>query len=306
MDVLRTPDDRFADLPDFSFSPHYVEVPVAATASSDGHAPVHYLDEGPRDAPVVLLHARRTVVVLPLPQDDPGARRRRIALRRARPRRLRSLRQAGATHRLHLRAARRVDAVRALRRARPSRRDARRPGLGRPRSACVSSASIPIGSRGSSPRTRSSRRATTPPGDAFLNWQRFSQTVEDFPVGFIVNFGCTTDLTRRGRRGLRRALPRRDVQGRRAPVPDAGADESRRSGRGREPSRVGRAATFRPPVPHRVLGRGSDHEGRRPRVPARGAGLRRQPHTTIEGGGHFLQEDRGEELARVVAAFVRG
>jgi haloalkane dehalogenase len=25
-----------------------------------------------------------------------------------------------------------------------------------------------------------------------------------------------------------------------------------------------------------------------------------QPHTTIEGGGHFLQEDRGPELARVV------
>ena len=28
------------------------------------------------------------------------------------------------------------------------------------------------------------------------------------------------------------------------------------------------------------------------------------PHTTIEGGGHFLQEDKGPELARVVADFV--
>ncbi len=27
-------------------------------------------------------------------------------------------------------------------------------------------------------------------------------------------------------------------------------------------------------------------------------------HTTIEGGGHFLQEDRGPELARVVVEFV--
>ena len=34
-------------------------------------------------------------------------------------------------------------------------------------------------------------------------------------------------------------------------------------------------------------------------------GCKGQPHTTIEGGGHFLQEDRGEELARVVAEFVR-
>ena len=46
MDVLRTPDERFADLPDFPFAPHYVEV--------DGLR-VHYLDEGPADAPVVLL-----------------------------------------------------------------------------------------------------------------------------------------------------------------------------------------------------------------------------------------------------------
>jgi haloalkane dehalogenase len=29
-----------------------------------------------------------------------------------------------------------------------------------------------------------------------------------------------------------------------------------------------------------------------------------QPHTTIAGGGHFLQEDRGVELAQVVADFV--
>ncbi|MGO4258285.1 haloalkane dehalogenase [Marmoricola sp. RAF53] len=50
-DVLRTPDDRFADLPDFAFAPHYRDVEV------DGFGPVrmHHLDEGPADAPVVLL-----------------------------------------------------------------------------------------------------------------------------------------------------------------------------------------------------------------------------------------------------------
>ncbi len=30
-----------------------------------------------------------------------------------------------------------------------------------------------------------------------------------------------------------------------------------------------------------------------------------QPHTTIEGGGHFLQEDRGPQLARVVVDWLR-
>lgn len=33
-------------------------------------------------------------------------------------------------------------------------------------------------------------------------------------------------------------------------------------------------------------------------------GTKGQPHTTIEGAGHFLQEDKGEELARVVNDFI--
>ena len=33
-------------------------------------------------------------------------------------------------------------------------------------------------------------------------------------------------------------------------------------------------------------------------------GARGQAHTTIEGGGHFLQEDRGPELDGVLADFI--
>src|SRR6185437_4804493 len=33
-------------------------------------------------------------------------------------------------------------------------------------------------------------------------------------------------------------------------------------------------------------------------------GAKGQPHTTVAGGGHFLQEDCGEELARVVVDFL--
>ena len=33
-------------------------------------------------------------------------------------------------------------------------------------------------------------------------------------------------------------------------------------------------------------------------------GAKGRDHVTIEGGGHFLQEDEGPELARVVADFV--
>ena len=30
-----------------------------------------------------------------------------------------------------------------------------------------------------------------------------------------------------------------------------------------------------------------------------------QAHTTIEGAGHFIQEDKGEELARTIVDFIR-
>lgn len=45
--VYRTPDERFANLPDFPFDPHYHEL-------NDGLR-IHYLDEGPRDGPIVLM-----------------------------------------------------------------------------------------------------------------------------------------------------------------------------------------------------------------------------------------------------------
>ena len=51
MQVLRTPDDRFANLADWSFAPHYCEI-----TDADGTAlRLHYIDEGPRGGPLVLL-----------------------------------------------------------------------------------------------------------------------------------------------------------------------------------------------------------------------------------------------------------
>ena len=53
MKTLRTPDERFAGLPDFPFEPHYAEV----DDGEGGHLRMHYLDEGPEDAaPVLLVH----------------------------------------------------------------------------------------------------------------------------------------------------------------------------------------------------------------------------------------------------------
>jgi len=50
--ILRTPDERFANLKDYPFAPNYMQI---------GDYRVHYLDEGPADAaPVLLIHGEPT------------------------------------------------------------------------------------------------------------------------------------------------------------------------------------------------------------------------------------------------------
>jgi haloalkane dehalogenase len=57
MEFLRTADARFEDLPDFAFAPHYRDV-----EAHDGTAlRLHFVDEGPRAAPpILLLHGNPT------------------------------------------------------------------------------------------------------------------------------------------------------------------------------------------------------------------------------------------------------
>jgi haloalkane dehalogenase len=46
--ILRTPDARFEDLPDYDFQPNYMEIAGLR---------IHYVDEGPKDAtPILLMH----------------------------------------------------------------------------------------------------------------------------------------------------------------------------------------------------------------------------------------------------------
>jgi haloalkane dehalogenase len=143
-----------------------------------------------------------------------------------------------------------------------------------------------------------------PPGDAFLAWQAYSQQVPEMPIGRIVNGGCTTDLDPDV------------VAAYDAPFPDEAYKEGARQFPALVPtapddpeSQANRDAwavleAFDRPVlcafsDGDPITRGADRV-LRARIP----GAEGQPHTTIEGGGHFLQEDRGPELARVVVDFV--
>lgn len=140
-------------------------------------------------------------------------------------------------------------------------------------------------------------------GEAFAAWCNFSQTVETFPTGFIVNGGVTRDLTPA------------EIAAYDAPFPDESYKEGARQFPLLVPASPEDPAT---PANRRawesletfdrpVLCAFSDLDpitaGADAVLKSRIPGAAGQPHTTMVGGGHFLQEDCGAELAAIVVAF---
>lgn len=52
MEILRTPDNRFENLPDYPFTPNYLTITDQA---EDVGIRIHYIDEGDSDSPTVLM-----------------------------------------------------------------------------------------------------------------------------------------------------------------------------------------------------------------------------------------------------------
>ncbi|WP_433665762.1 haloalkane dehalogenase [Nocardia sp. CA-136227] len=301
MHALRTPDDRFADLPDFDFEPHYTDV-----AAGDGSATrlrLHYLDEGPRDGDVVLLlHGEpswsflyRTMIPVLVKAGS-----RCIA-----PDLIGFGRSDKPADRADYTYARHVEWIREVLFDRLDltgitlvcqdwggliglRLVAEHPD--RFARVVVANTGLPTGDA----------KLT----DAFAAWQRFSQETPTFPVGGIIAGGCRTTLSpevvaaydapfpdetfKAGARAFPLLVPTR---------PDDPAAPANRAA-------WEQLARFEKPV----LTAFSDGDpitagGHRPfqeKVP----GAAGQAHTTITDAGHFLQEDRGPELAAVVSAFI--
>jgi haloalkane dehalogenase len=298
MDVLRTPDERFADLPAYPFSPHYLEV-----ADGDGgELRVHYVDEGPAGAdPVLLLHGEpswsflyRKMIPIVV-----AAGHRAVA-----PDLVGFGRSDKPASRTDYTYQRHVDWLRALVEG-LDLRDITLVGqdwgglIGlrlvaehEDRFARVVAANtfLPTGDRD--------------PGDAFLAWQKFSQEMPTFPVGRIVNGGCVTEL------------PEDVVAAYDAPFPDETYKEGARqfpllvptspSDPAAEPNRRAWEVLSKFDKPFLTAFSDSDPiTGGADRVLQEAIpGAKGRPHTTLSGGGHFLQEDVGEELARVLVDFV--
>jgi haloalkane dehalogenase len=299
MNALRTPDARFAALPDFPFAPHYVEV----DDGEGGRLRVHHLDEGRPDAPAVLLmHGEPSWCFLyrkmiPLLVD--------AGLRAVAPDLVGFGRSDKPDAQDDYTYARHVEWMRAALFDQLDLRDLTLVGqdwgglIGlrlvaenpdRFARVVAANTGLPTGDQKMS--------------DAFLAWQRYSQETPVFHVGGIVNGGCTTSLTPEVVAAYDAPFPDDSFTAgaRRFPmlVPTSPDDPAAQANREawtaltawKKPLLT--AFSDKDPVTagfDRVL-RGA--------VP----GAAGQPHTVIEGAGHFLQEDKGEELARVVVDFV--
>ncbi len=299
MDVLRTPDDRFRDLPGFPFEPRYVEIPTG----EEGALRVAYVDEGPRDAEtVVLLHGepswsylyRKVIAAL----TRSGLRAVAIDLigfgRSDKP-----ASREDYTYQRHVDWTKAVfealdlDGVTLVCQDWGGLIGLRIVGEEPHRFARVVAANtfLPTGDQ--------------PMPDAFFQWQTFSQTVPELPIGFIIKSACAREVAPEVLAAYEAPFPEeRYKAGARAfPMlvpssPDDPASEPNR--RAWESLR-----TFQRPFltafgDSDPITRGADKVLQK-LIP----GAAGQPHTTLARAGHFLQEDDGEALGQVVADFIR-
>jgi haloalkane dehalogenase len=296
MIVLRTPDDRFVGLPDFPFEPHYATI-------SDGTLRVHYLDEGPRDAaPVLLMHGEPSWCFLYRHMIPAlvAAGHRVVA-----PDLVGFGRSDKPSEQSDYTFGRHVDWMAELLFDQLDLRDITffgqdwggLVGLRLVGAAPERYARVVVGNTGLP-------TGDNPPNKAFLAWQNFSQTSPQFPIGMIVNGGCTTDLAPD-------VIAAYD-----APFPDdtykAGARifPSLVPTSTDDPARADNLAAwevldrFERPFLCAFSDADPVSKGGERAFIGRVPGTAGQPHVTIEGGGHFLQEDRGPELAAVINDFI--
>lgn len=301
MDRVRTPDDRFANLPDFPFTPHYVEV---TDPTSGAPLRMAYIDEGPRDAreTVLLLHGEPTWSflyrkVMPVLVAS--------GYRVIAPDLIGFGRSDKPTPRAEVSYARLVEWTREA--LFDHLKLSNLTVFGQDWGSLVGLrlvaehpdrfARVAIGNGG------------LPTGDeriseAFLAWQTFSQTVPEMPVGAIVGGGCATK-------------PSDDViAAYDAPFPDESFKEAVRilptlvPTTPEDPAHDDQVRAwevlrgFTKPFltcysDKDPITKGADAKFLR-EVP----GTNGQPHTTIVDGGHFLQEDEGAQLGAVLANFI--
>jgi haloalkane dehalogenase len=292
--VLRTPEQRFAGIPDFPYRPRWTEV---------GGLRIAHVDEGPSNAdPVLLLHGEPTWSFL---------YRKMIPVLVAAGHRViapdlvgfgRSDKPAEATDYSYLNHVKWMSAwleANELRHVTLFCQDwGSLIGLRMAADTPERFARIVLGNGGLP-------TGATPMPPAFRAWRAFSRRSPWFPIGRIVNAGCVTKLSKAEIAAYDAPFPetRYKVAARLFPgfVP-ASPDDPERSNNERawamfEQWRKPFLTVFSSGDP---ITRGGERMWQQ-RVP----GAKGQPHTIVRGAGHFLQEDKGAEIAQAVARFIR-
>jgi haloalkane dehalogenase len=299
MRTLRTPDDRFAALPDFPYEPHYAEVP-----DGDGGAlRMAWIEDGPVDGdPVLLLHGEPSWSFLYRTMIPPlvAAGHRVVA-----PDLVGFGRSDKPTQQGEHTYARHVEWVRALA---FDVLDLRQVTLvGQDWGGL-------IGLRLAAEHPRRFARIVAantglPTGDHPMPdiWHRFREVIQTTPV---------VDVGRFVQAGCRRPMPDDVRAGYDAPFPDESYKAAARAMPGLVPTtpndpaaeanRAAWAALAGSPTPVLVAFSDGDPITRdmAPILQAALPGARDRKHPVIENAGHFLQEDAGPELAGHVVEFI--
>jgi haloalkane dehalogenase len=295
MKALRTPDERFESLPGYEFDPHYIEI-------SDGLR-VHYVDEGPESAPPVLLmhgepswsYLYRKMIPLLVKAGHRCIAPDLVGFGRSD----KPSEQDDYTYERHVRwMSEALFGALDLRGITFFGQDwGSLVGLRLVAADPDRYARVVIGNGGMPTGDR-------PPNEAFLAWQSFAKTAEDFPVGGIISGGCASRLSAEV------------VAAYDAPFPD----DSYKAGARAFPSLVPTSPedpahdanvkawdvlrAFERPFLCAFSDSDPITKGGERQFIGQVKGTEGQPHTKIEGGGHFLQEDKGEELASVIVDFI--
>jgi haloalkane dehalogenase len=295
MDVLRTPPERFADLPDYAFAPRYAGV--------ESGLEMHFVDEGPRGAPpILMLHGEPSWSFLYRKMIAIFARE---GYRAIAPDLIGFGKSDKPTDRRAYSYAKHVEWIVRL----IEHLDLRDITL-----VCQDWGSL-IGLRTAAEHADRFARIVVangalptgerPPSAAFRAWRAFAKYSPVFPIGRIVASGCVTKLLPEIRRAYDAPFPSNAYKAGALAFPalvptdpnDPAVPANRAAWAVLERWEKPFLTLFGKNDP--ILG-GAD-AGLQRRVP----GARGQPHERF-WGGHFVQEDRGDHLANTIVAWMRG
>jgi haloalkane dehalogenase len=293
-DVFRTPDERFGDLDGYPFEPSYLDL-----AGDLAGLRLHFVDEGEGD-PILLLHGEPTWAYLYRKMIPALADSGRVVA----PDYIGFGRSDKVTDIGWYSYDRHVDSIEQL------VEELDLTGITivvqdwGDRSDCDARSKTPTGLRGwSSSTPASSGPGPNWPSEGFLQWRNFAERNPDLPIGFVLQGATTTELSDATVAGYEAPFPTPESKAGAAAFPlmvpisdeDPGAKEmaevSEALARWEKPTLV----TFSDSDPVFPLPAG---ERMAERIP--GAG----PFVPIEGASHFLQEDKGEQIAAVIPSFL--